>query len=59
MLAGIAARLLDIAVPGLDRLGLPPAVAQAVHRILHRRLCEGISPAAETHSPAPAVEGIG
>jgi glutamate--cysteine ligase len=47
VLAGIAARLLDIARPGLAGLGLPPAVRQAVDRILHRRLCDGISPGSE------------
>ena len=47
VLRSVAARLLDIAMPGLDDLGLPPAVRQQVDRILYRRLCEGISPAAE------------
>jgi len=56
VLAGIAAELLDIAVPGVTALGLPPVVEHAVHRILHRRLGEGISPAAETTAQAPAVE---
>ena len=48
-----AAQLLDIATPGLDGLGLPPAVREKVDRLLHRRLCQAISPASE----ALAAEG--
>jgi glutamate--cysteine ligase len=47
VLRGIAARLLDIAIPGLDGLGLPPAVREQVDRMLRRRLCEGVNPGSE------------
>ncbi|HEX8768288.1 MAG TPA: glutamate-cysteine ligase family protein [Jatrophihabitans sp.] len=53
VLRGIAARLLDIALPGLDGLGLPPAVREEVDRVLRRRLCEGVNPGSE----ALLVEG--
>jgi glutamate--cysteine ligase len=47
VLRGIAGRLLDIAIPGLDGLGLPPAVREQVDRVLRRRLCEGVNPGSE------------
>jgi glutamate--cysteine ligase len=47
VLRSIAAPLLEIARPGLDGLGLPPDVREQVDRVLHRRLCEGSSPASE------------
>ncbi len=47
VLRGIAGQLLDIAEPGLDGLGLEPAVRDEVDRLLHRRLGEAISPALE------------
>jgi glutamate--cysteine ligase len=47
VLRAIAAHLLDIAILGLDRLGLPRAVREQVDRVLHRRLCEGVSPGSE------------
>lgn len=53
VLRAVAARLLDIAIPGLDGLSLPPAVRQKVDRVLRRRLCEAVSPATE----ALAAEG--
>ena len=53
VLRSIAARLLDIAIPGLDGLGLPSAVREQVDRVLRRRLCQGVSPASE----ALLVEG--
>ena len=53
VLRGIAERLMDIAIPGLDRLGLPPAVREQIDRVLRRRLCEGVSPGSE----ALLVEG--
>ncbi len=56
VLAGSAARLLDIAGPGLAALGLPPAFRQEVDRILQRRLCEGISPGAEALTGMPAAQ---
>ena len=54
VLAETATRLLDIALPGLAELALPPALRQEVDRILYRRLCEGISPGAEAPVPAAA-----
>ncbi|HEX8096163.1 glutamate-cysteine ligase family protein [Jatrophihabitans sp.] len=53
VLRSIAARLLDIAIPGLDGLGLPPAMREQVDRVLRRRLCEGVNPGSEI----PLVEG--
>ena len=53
VLRAIAAQLLDIATPGLDDLGLPMAVRKKVDRVLHRRLCQAISPAGQ----ALAMEG--
>jgi ergothioneine biosynthesis glutamate--cysteine ligase EgtA len=47
VLRDIAAHLLDIAIPGLEGLGLPSAVREQVDRVLRRRLCEGISPGSE------------
>lgn len=47
VLRAIAARLHDIATPGLNGLCLPPAVRDRVDRVLHRRLYEAISPAFE------------
>jgi glutamate--cysteine ligase len=47
VLRSIAARLLDIATPGLDGLGLPPAIRDEIGRVLHRRLCDAVSPASE------------
>jgi glutamate--cysteine ligase len=47
VLRGIAAQLLDIAIPGLDGLGLPRAVREQVDRVLYRRLCEGVNPGSE------------
>jgi ergothioneine biosynthesis glutamate--cysteine ligase EgtA len=47
VLRAIAAQLADIAGPGLDGLGLPPAVRAKVDRVLQRRLCEGVSPGSE------------
>ncbi|MDQ1742818.1 MAG: glutamate--cysteine ligase [Pseudonocardiales bacterium] len=47
VLRAIAAQLVDIAQPGLDSLGLPPAVRAEVDGVLHRRLREGISPGSE------------
>ena len=55
VLAEAAARLLDIALPRLAELTLPPAVRQEVDRILYRRLCEGISPGSEALAPAARV----
>ena len=54
VLRGIAERLMDVAIPGLDRLGLPPRVREKVDRVLRRRLCEGVSPGSE----ALLVEGL-
>lgn len=45
VLRATAAGLLDIAEPGLDRLGLQPSLRNEVHRLLHRRLCHAVSPA--------------
>ncbi|MEO7259810.1 MAG: glutamate-cysteine ligase family protein [Jatrophihabitantaceae bacterium] len=47
VLRATAAQLLDIAIPGLDGLGLPPAIRGKVDRVLQRRLCEAVSPASE------------
>jgi len=53
VLRAIAAQLLDIAGPGLDGLGLSPAVRAEVDRVLQRRLCEGISPGSEAPGTVP------
>jgi hypothetical protein len=50
VLRAIAAQLVDLAGPGLDGLGLPPAVRAEIDRVLRRRLCEGISPGSEVLS---------
>jgi glutamate--cysteine ligase len=54
VLRAIAAQLPDIATPGLDGLCLPPTVRDKVDRVLHRRLCEAVSPAFE----ALSAEGL-
>jgi glutamate--cysteine ligase len=47
VLRSVAAQLLTLALPGLDGLGLPPAVRGRVDQVLHRRLCEGVNPGSE------------
>jgi glutamate--cysteine ligase len=50
VLRSIAAQLFDLATPGLDGLGLPPAVREQVDEVLRRRLCDAVSPASEALS---------
>jgi glutamate--cysteine ligase len=57
VLRGIAARLCYIAAPGLDGLGLPPAVRAEVDRVLRRRLREAVSPASEALSAGTLTAG--
>jgi len=57
VLRTIAARLLDIATPGLDGLELPPAIRENVEAVLRRRLCEGISPAFDALTAATLPAG--
>jgi glutamate--cysteine ligase len=47
VLRGIAAHLLEIALPRLAGLGLRPAVRERVDQVLYRRLCEGVNPGSE------------
>jgi glutamate--cysteine ligase len=53
VLAQAARELGEIAIPAVGELGLDPATVRQVRGLLDRRLCQGISPAAD-HGTDPA-----
>jgi glutamate--cysteine ligase len=59
VLAQAARELGEIAIPAVGDLGLDPATVRWVRGLLERRLCQGISPAADHGTDPAAAAGRG